>query len=210
MNDKPANIPQGAIVWLVFGVAVLIPLLFWLDRIGWSISKITAISLFPLLGIWAWSIMWTHYVLGTHRILYDRSKNILYSRISGLLVLVLILLHPTILAWNQWKITDTLPPTSYYNYAGNSLKLYVFMGLVGLILFLAYEVFERIKDKKIIRNNWFWISLSQAVAMVLIFMHALKLGNLTNDAFFQLYWILLGFALIPCIGVILQEDYRKK
>ncbi|MCA9332951.1 hypothetical protein KDA00_03690 [Candidatus Saccharibacteria bacterium] len=204
-NKSPSKLP-----WVLFAFIIVIPFISWAAIRNWSLSNLSALSVFPILGVWAWSIMWTHYVLGTHRIMTNSSKNHLYARISGYLVLLLIILHPTLLAWSQWEFTNKLPPTSFYNYAGKSLKLFVFMGAVSLVLFLSYEVLERFKEKSIVKKNWKWISLSQVIAMTLIFMHALKLGNITSNVYFQLYWIILGAILIPCFGVILENDWTKK
>lgn len=197
------------LAWLSLAVVILIPLLFWLDTYNWSLKAVSAVTIFPLLGIWAWSIMWTHYFLGGVRLLTGGEKYALYTKITGYSVLALIVLHPALLAWQQWTTNQLLPPMSFYDFVASSMKMYVFFGSVSLLLFITYAIVRRFKNKPIIQNNWHWISISQAVAMILIFIHALAIGGLTNNASYELYWVLLGALLLPCAGLVVRNDWLE-
>lgn len=195
----------------MMAIVLTIPAIEWLRLRNWSLAGLSALALFPLLGLWAWSIMWTHYALGAIRISNSSiKKNYGYSKVSMYIVLGLILLHPGLLAYGMWNLTGLLPPSSYYSYVAPGLKLYVIFGVVALALFLSYDVFERLKDKTWVKRHWFWISLSQAFAMVLIFVHSLKLGQNLHSGWFQMYWILLGALLIPCFALVLRTDWSSR
>lgn len=197
--------------WVLFVPVIVLPYIAWSQRLNWNYSEVNAYLLFPLLGLWAWGIMWTHYAYGGLRLVNNNlQKNRFYSKFTGVLVLFLILMHPGLLALEQWENTSTLPPQSFYSYVASSQKLFVVFGSIALIIFLSFEVFERIKSKPLVTKNWKWISLSQVIAMTLIFIHAMAIGNTLNSGWIEYFWVMLGALLIPCFGLVLQADWRNK
>jgi hypothetical protein len=137
-------------------------------------------------------------------------KEIAYSKFSSHVVLGCILLHPAILAYMQLKNSQGVPPQSFVNYVGEDLKLAVMIGSFSLLLFLSYEFFKRMKENATVKKHWGAVSLSQSLAMLLIFIHGLRLGQDITDGWFRFVWILYGVALIPCLYVIHREDFREK
>lgn len=211
MDDTTATASTRFLPWVFMFMAFLVPFIAWSSERSWSYDKLTLLAIFPLLGLWAWSIMWTHYAYGTLRLTNPGlQKNKLYSKVSGILVLFLVLLHPFLLILNQWQTLEKLPPESVYSYAASNQKLYVFFGVVALTLFLSFEIFERLKDNAFVKRNWKWVSLSQMIAMTLIFSHALSLGSNLSVGWFELYWVTLGALLIPCFGIIGRADWQQK
>lgn len=171
-----------------------------------------AFAVFPLLGVWAWSLMWTHYVYGALRICWPHHfrEDKQYDCITAWLVLLFILLHPFLLAWEQKQRTQLLPPESFLAYVPPELELFITFGTIGLLLFLAYEVFGRLRQRAIFRRNWLWVSLSQVLAMSLIFVHGLQIGQSVLAGWGAIYWTVLGVALIPAMVVVVREDWRKQ
>ncbi len=202
VNNK--NLP-----WYLFSAVVTIAAIEFGQSINWKLESLTLLGLFPLLGLLAWSIMWTHYVVGANRILTKQPKNILYSKISGVIVLFLILLHPGLLAISLYQNTGSLPPTSFLSYVGSNMALAVIIAELALLSFITYEFLERAKNRPSFNRYWFWISLSQVVAMIFIFVHSLMLGRNLMSGWFQFYWIILGALLIPCFGLILRSEWNS-
>lgn len=198
-----------SLVWGMFIVIVAVPTIAWLENNNFSITN-PRTQLIGLLGILGYSIMWTHYSLGALRITYGRSKDQLYSRISHMLVFLIILLHPILIYWQAFDVLGELPPFSVYGLVASSMKIFVFMGTVALALFLSFDVLERFKKNSFVARNWKWVSLSQVFAMTLIFFHGLALGGTLDIAWFEFYWVCLGALLIPCFGIILRSDFTKK
>jgi hypothetical protein len=194
--------------WAVGVTAVTLPYIAW-SSAGGTISS--PYSVFPLLGVWAWTLMWTHYMYGTLSLVsgkFKRSK--VYKSTSAYLVLAFILLHPGLLIYRLYEDTGMRPPESYISYVGEQNQLFIFFGTISLVTFLSYEIFKRIRAVAIVKRMWFWISISQAIAMILIFIHGLKLGSHLYGGWFQAYWVLLGCLLIPCFAVILRYDWRDR
>jgi hypothetical protein len=82
-------------------------------------------------------------------------------------------------------------------------------GSIALLIFLSFEVFGRIKAIPFMQRNWKWVSVSQMIAMTLIFFHGLGIGSILESPAIELYWVALGVLLIPCFGVIGREDWKR-
>lgn len=200
----------GRLAWVVYWFVVLVAIVAWGSGFAWDFSNLNAYLFFPLLGLLAWSIMWTHYFLGflSH---YSKAFKMskFYKDMTGYKVLALILLHPGLLAFAQWQSGQGFPPSSYIKYVGSAMMLSIIFAEIALVTFLSFDVFRRIKNRPVIQRNWRWVSLSQMVAMALIFMHSLKLGQNLQAGWFRYYWILLGILLIPSFIVVGKKDWQK-
>lgn len=132
-----------------------------------------------------------------------------YSGITGAAVLGFLLLHPGLLSFAQFRNGQGLPPSSYLNYVGSGMFLSVMLGSIALIIFLSFEVFNRIKTKPAIIKWWPAISISQSIAMMLVFVHALNLGVIVSNGWFLYIWWLCGIILFPCFCLIHARDLDK-
>ena len=206
MNQKNFDI----LSWVIFAVSVFLPFLVWGSNLSWDFNNVSIYSFFPLLGLIAWMTMWTHYVTGAIRIRNPKLvKPNHYSTVTGYLVLACLLLHPGLLAYAQNRNGQGLPPSSFFAYTGDGLKLAVMFGSISLLIFLSFEVFNRLKDRQLVKKYWWAISLSQSLAMTLIFIHGLRLGNNLQSSLFTFVWVLYGLLLLPCFYIIHLEDFKS-
>lgn len=183
--------------WALGILVLLLALAVWVGQ-RFNKGSVTAYDLFPLLGLGAFSLMWTHYVLGSlrRRLGVSSGENKMYSHVSGWVVLALILLHPGILIYQLYKDGFGLPPKSYLTvYAETSMKVAIGIGTISLIIFLAFEL-----KKKFAKKSWWrFIEYAQVVAMGLIFMHGLSLGRELGVLWYKLVWIFYGISLISAV-----------
>jgi hypothetical protein len=206
MTQKSFN----TFVWTVLAFAILVPFIVWGQGINWQIGSITIYRWFSLFGLLAWMVMWTHYINGAIRVKNPKlSKPKFYEPLTAYLVLASLLLHPGLLIYAQWRNGAGLPPNSYLDYVGESLAIAVMFGTISLIIFLSFEVFNRLKHKQTIINWWPAISISQSIAMILIFIHGLRLGTNLSSGWFVYVWILCGIALIPCFYISHESEFSK-
>ena len=198
------------VIWGIFTASAVLPFIAWGNSVNWSLSSLGALQYFPLFGLLAWMIMWTHYVSGALRIKYpDLSQPKYYSKLTSWIVLFSLLLHPGLLSYKLWSLTDTTPPGSWFNFVPG-MKLAVILGSIALIIFLSFEVFDRMKDNALVKKYWLLISISQSLAMTLIFVHGLRVGTRLQEGWFMWAWLLCGLALIPCLYLIHKSDLLKK
>jgi len=199
------------IAWTTVFLSLATVFFAWSGGVDWNSGSITAYQWFPLFGLIAWITMAGHYYLGALRLIHPELKSPKgYKAFTAYLVLGSLLLHPGILALEQSNNGQGLPPTSFYNYVGDGLKLAVMLGSISLIIFLSFEIFDRIRDKKFIKKYLTAISISQSIAMTLIWVHALRLGGSLGEGWFQFVWIVAGLSLIPCFYIIHKEDFQSK
>lgn len=190
--------------WVLAAAVTVLAVGVWAgERLGGSI---TAYTIFPLLGLVAFSLMWTHYVLGSTRRLMkvDLKENKQYFKITGFIVLFLILLHPGILIATLYRDGFGLPPNSYLTvYAEPAMKGAIMLGTISLLIFLAYELHGKFKNK----SWWKYVEYLQILAMFFIFYHGLTLGRELSIGWYKTVWYLYGVSLLA--AVIFNYWYDK-
>jgi len=196
--------------WGLFVLAALLPAIAWGDARGWELERLTAYSVFPLLGMWAWITMSTHFMIAAVRIKNSALKELVsFRKVTGYFVLFCLLLHPGLLAFKQFQIGEGLPPSSFLSYVASSSRYAVLLGSVSWVTFISYEFFVRLRKRPTVARNWKWISLSQVVAMTLIFIHSLRLGQHLQTDYFRLAWIACFVVLLPCFYIILDKAFAE-
>lgn len=179
--------------WAV-GVGVLVTAtVAWMQSRNILQHGVNEFSLFPLFGLVAFMLMWSHFVFGAVRRLMGLKKSAagIYWPISSAFVLALIILHPLLL--NYRLIVDGLglPPSSYEMVYG-SKAAFLMLGTVCLLIFLMFELQRWFHDK----NWWKYVEYAQVAAMIGIFIHALMLGQELTVKWFLVLWWLYGLLLI--------------
>lgn len=208
MSKPPANIDLSArprsilvcqiIAWSLSLVASLLSILAWGNDYDWRFTPFNSYQVFPLLGLLAFSLMWTHYASSLLRELLGVAKVKLagYFEITGYAVLILICLHPGLLIYQLFRDGAGLPPSSYEHYVAPGLGWVTLLGTASLLVFLAYE-FRRIYEQ---RPWWPYVVAAGDLAMLAIFYHGLRLGTqLQQDDWFQAVWWFYGLTLVAMI-----------
>ncbi len=199
MNDKQLRL----IVWLISAISVVLAVVAWGGDLQWNFGYLSTYSLFPLFGLVAFSLMWSHYMAAMLRRLVRAEASSLarYFEITSLAVLAAILLHPGLLLWQLWRDGLGLPPGSVRAYTG---PLYgaALLGVIALVLFMAYELRRKFKT----RSWWKYVQNASDFAMFLILIHALRLGSNLQQGWFRGVWYFYGLSLL----VALVYNYLAK
>lgn len=193
---KPKQIK--AVAWGSATAGTLLSLYVWGASLSWDISNITAYSLFPVLGLVAYSLMISHYLTSTVRVISNQPRDVVkrYLNITSTVVLICILLHPTILIYKLWATGNGLPPASYTSYVAASMIIWVYVGTLSLLAFLAYEL----RRKYVTKTWWKYIQYASDIAMIGIFFHGLKLGQHLQAGWFQVVWYVYGIILLGSLA----------
>lgn len=203
------NLKNPMTAWLLVAMVATASLVGWYAI--WGSAPLTAASIFPLFGLLAWSVMWVHYVYGAMQLRYDFPEPpSLYHPLTYTLVLALILLHPLLFNMLRYQQTGLLPPESYVGYVGESNVIFVLLGTFALLLFLSFEVVRHLRNNKTIRKYWHIISITQVVAMVSIYIHALALGDIVTSTGFMAWWSLLGVTFVPAAYIVASNDWQRR
>jgi len=190
-------------VWLPWSLTIFVCILAifaWGQSLDWQLSALSIYLVFPVLGLLAFSIMWSHYMVGFLRrtILHGTPLHEFFNW-TGYAVLVLLVLHPGLLIYQRFHDGFGLPPGSYESYVAPSLAWVTLLGTVSLLVFLSFEL-KRWFNKK---NWWRYVLIANDLAMLAIFYHGLRLGSQTHLTWFRYLWWFYGVTL----GAVLVHKY---
>jgi hypothetical protein len=204
MDGRRTRYAQLAAWTLSLAVAAA-ALVSWGHDYGWHFWPMDAYVLFPLFGLLAYSIMWSHYANSSLRQVLHLDKKALksYFEITSFAVLLFICLHPGLLIYQRFRDGAGLPPGSYESYVAPSLKWITLLGSVSLLVFLAYELRRWYRD----RSWWKYVVTAGDLAMLAIFYHGLKLGtDLSRGHWFRALWWFYGLSLL---GFLAHKYYLR-
>lgn len=187
----------STVAWTLAGVTSLLALIVWGQSYSWRFNILDAYLLFPVLGLLAFSIMWSHYISGALRQYLRLSPSTLqsYFENTSFLVLALILLHPGLLILQRFLDGFGLPPQSYLGYVAPGLGWIAILGSVSLLAFLLFELRRYFSD----RSWWKYILLLNDAAMLAVFYHGLRLGGQLQVDWYRAVWYFYGITLVAAI-----------
>jgi len=206
MKDTPVRQTSPiamTVAWTLSGLVSLLALIVWGSSFGWQFSGFSTYQLFPIFGLLAFSVMWSHYVMGlVHRLFFGKTELAGYFRWTGYFVLLCIVAHPGLLIYQRFRDGFGLPPGSYETYVAPSVAWVTLLGSVCLLIFLAFEL-HRWFGK---RSWWKYVVYAGDLAMLGIFYHSLRLGSQTHGGWYRIVWWVYGVSLIA----VLLYNYAGK
>lgn len=205
MNQLVAKYHRG-IEWALGVFVVISSLTVWMGNREPGQEVLTIYDIFPLFGLMAFGLMWTHFVMGALRRYGNvpAVKDSIYKTASFGIVLGLLILHPGLLWLGLYLDGLGPPPFSYIN-AYSTQLLAVGLGSIGLTIFLAFELHRWFKN----RTWWKYVEWAQIVGMAAIFYHAIELGGELQMDWFMAVWWFYGITLALSI-LYSYLIYRKK
>ncbi len=194
--------------WVGTAVLVTLAIVRW-AQVRLADGEVGQYELFPLLGLLAFTLMWTHYVSGAVQNFVGAKEGTLrtFFAVTSWFVLALILLHPGIFMYTLWADGLGFPPTSYLSvYVDTGARIALGLGSLSFIAFLAYELHRRYKNA----SWWRFVEYANVAAMFAIFFHALSLGGEVASGWFSVIWIIYGVILATVIGYTYYYDFKHK
>ncbi|MDB5170990.1 MAG: hypothetical protein JWO35_684 [Candidatus Saccharibacteria bacterium] len=190
--------------WALAAIVSIIAIVAWGGHRGYTLSGVNGFQLFPLLGLLAFSIMWSHYINSTIGELIGVNRKVLkrYYQYTGYAVLVLICLHPGILIYSLFRNGVGLPPGSYEHYVGPGLGWVALLGTVSFFVFIAFEFRRVFAD----RSWWHFVTEAGDLAMLAILYHGFRLGGNLQQGWFRFVWL---FYFVTLVAVLLRSYYKK-
>ena len=189
---------------LVMAMVVLNLLVLGSSIVAWAGSlngDLGRYDVFPLFGLLAWGLMWSHYVTGSLRryLGFDKEEPVLraYFGVTGALVLGMIVLHPAIFYFGLFQDGFGLPPVSSFQVYGSlAARMALLFGSLSLTVFLLFELGRWFRK----RSWWRFAEYASMAAMLFIAVHALLLGGELMSGWFQLMWFGFGTVLVLAFG----------
>ncbi|GAC1499607.1 MAG: hypothetical protein NVS1B10_02510 [Candidatus Saccharimonadales bacterium] len=190
--------------WAMALTVSIVGTIAWGKAYGWHLLPLNIYQLFPLLGIIAFSIMWTHYITATFRDLTGTAKEKLasYYKYTGYLVLALICLHPGLLIFQRFRDGAGFPPHSYESYVAPGLGWVTLLGTTAWLIFIAFEFHRKFGHK----SWWHYVQDSSDLAMLFILYHGLRLGTSLQTGWFRSVWY---FYTLTFVAVLIRKYYIR-
>lgn len=195
--------------WTIALIAVMPTFIAWYSGPRGGLFGITAYDLFPLLGLIAYALMWSHYMVAALRIHLGLEKSIVkrFKTTTGWIVLVLVILHPSLLVYSLWRDGLGLPPESYLrNYIVAGTEWAAFLGAFSLLLFLAYELHRWFEN----RQWWSYVRRMSDLGMILIFIHGVTLGGELGGGWFRVVWFMYGAVFMAVLLFTYLRESRGR
>lgn len=201
-NNQPEQ-AYDLVPWVLSIFVALLAVWAWGSTYNWQFAGFSTYQFFPVLGLTAYSIMWSTYAVGFLKKTVLKTVSLKdYYRVTGYFVLLLIVLHPGLLIYQRFRDGFGLPPHSYESYVAPGMAWITLLGSVCLLIFLSYEL-RRFFSK---RKWWKYVVYAGDAAMIGIFYHSLRLGSQLQTGWFRTVWWFYGISLV----MILAYNYSLK
>ncbi len=176
------------LIWIGQFLVLLPPSIVWYQQWQGQFDNLNLLGFFPLLGMLAFSIMWYHFFVATIKRLKPNLMNFKkYYRMTGNVVLALILLHPGLLLIAEYQGGFTT-----LDYVGPKKHLYYYFALIAWSIFILYEIVDRLREKPLVKKHWDLISNLNRLGFILIYFHGLNLGQHLQNGFLRNLWLFYG------------------
>lgn len=201
---KPSQLKVFA--WGLSGLVCIVAVAAWGQSLRWHLSTISTYQLFPVFGLLAFSLMWSHYVAAVVRQYFKIEKAVLktYFEATSIAVLAVILLHVGLLVYQLYHDGLGLPPGSELNYVPPSRSFYILIAMFSFFVFMSYELRRKFDT----RSWWKYVQYASDLAIVLIYIHGLKLGDQLQAGWLRAVWYLYGLTLAVALGYIYTGKYQ--
>lgn len=198
MDTKKQPYVTGIIAATILTVmSSLVAIVAWRQINTAPLQELSTYEIFPLFGLLAFSLLWCLYTtdaIANFRNIENESLRP-YYRITGYVLLVVLLAHPALLIIPLWRDGFGLPPGSYAAYVAPNLVWVVTLGTLALLAFLTYELRRWFKK----RNWWKWVLYGNDIAMLAILYHGFTLGGELQSGWFQGVWLFYGMTFVTYV-----------
>jgi len=179
------------LVWASYLFVISTTLSAWNARFHGGLA---GFALPSLLAILAFGLMWVHYLAAYLKANYEPELDVRKSiKVTQWLVLIAIIAHPLAIISKLNQAGYGLPPNSFKNYFGAYGALFITLGTISLLAFLAFELKNQLKKRP---RAWGVVLKFNDVAMLLIILHGFKLGFVINSGWFRYIWLGYGLSLL--------------
>lgn len=194
--------------WLTSLITCVLAITKWGHDHNWQFSPLSPYTIFPVLGLLAFSLMWSHYIASVLRqsLKLDRAVLKRYFETTSIAVLILICLHPSLLIYQRFRDGYGLPPHSYESYVAPGLGWVTLLGSVCFLIFIGYEL-RRFYGS---RSWWKYMQIASDAAMLGILYHALRLGSQLRSGWYRDVWYFYGITLVGAITYGYVQKFKVR
>jgi len=156
--------------------------------------KTAARLVFPIFGLYAFTLLWTQLLIGPNAIL---PKITIFHHRQGIFIFLLVLTHPTLIL-----IAFGLYQYLGYKFLPKPLVLYAFLGTVALGFLTVTAVTAILSRLSFLKYKWRMFHFLNYVVFTLAWIHSWNLGSDIKSSNLKYLWIF--FAVTALISAFLR------
>jgi ferredoxin-NADP reductase len=164
--------------------------------------KISSLILFPLLGLYAYYLLWVQIIIGSQ--MWRLRSHIpwieKFHRTQGVFVLLFALLHP-LLILSGFGLHEYLN----FKFVAPAGIPYVILGDIQLVLLVCTVVTAILRNTKWLSNHWRKIHYLNYIVFILVWIHSWNLGSDVQGSHLRFVWWVIGVTGLIVIGLRLKE-----
>lgn len=221
----PVNVPvqhepaarSGLWRWMAtlvyVSVLVLPGYVFFSQRGGLSFLqgldfKTFNLAIFPLVGLYAFTLLWSQFVIGAARSVLRtvvHPKIITFHRRQGVLIFLLAWLHPTLRFFGigldqyfkSWNVAPSLVP-------------YLWLGYVQLFLLMLTAGTALLRKLPWLKTRWHTIHYLNYGVFVLVWIHSWFLGSDVRSTNLRYLWWFFAVTALAATAVRIRQAMLKR
>jgi len=161
--------------------------------------KTAARLVFPIFGLYAFTLLWTQLLIGPNAILFRKvqPKITIFHHRQGIFIFLLVLTHPTLIL-----IAFGLYQYLGYKFLPKPLVLYAFLGTVALGFLTVTAVTAILSRLSFLKYKWRMFHFLNYVVFTLAWIHSWNLGSDIKSSNLKYLWIF--FAVTALISAFLR------
>ena len=151
--------------------------------------KTAARLVFPIFGLYAFTLLWTQLLIGPNAILFRKvqPKITIFHHRQGIFIFLLVLTHPTLIL-----IAFGLYQYLGYKFLPKPLVLYAFLGTVALGFLTVTAVTAILSRLSFLKYKWRMFHFLNYVVFTLAWIHSWNLGSDIQSTNLKYLWIFFG------------------
>lgn len=158
-----------------------------------------AYALFPLLGLYAFSMLWLQFIMGSARDVLAKAypRVLKFHMNQGPFVLFFSLLHPLLLT-----LGVGLESYLYMTYIATEMKLYAFLGVLALFFMILAVGAAKFRTHPWLQRRWIYVHYLNYLVFIFSWLHSWNVGTDIQTAPLRYLWLFYGVTAI--VGILLR------
>jgi len=161
----------------------------WFSFLAGADFKTAARLLFPLFGLYAFTLLWSQLILGPNAILFRKvqPKITIFHHRQGIFIFLLAVFHPTLIL-----IAFGFSQYLGYKFLPQPLALYAFLGTLALGLLTLTVITAILSRLSFLSYKWRIFHFLNYVVFALAWIHSWNLGSDIKSTNLKYLWIFFG------------------
>ncbi|MFA6042186.1 MAG: ferric reductase-like transmembrane domain-containing protein [Patescibacteria group bacterium] len=156
-------------------------------------------ELFPLVGLYAFTLVWTQVLLGSMMSKWTKWVGLGFAqhRVVGPTVLLFALIHPVLLlvgvGWTDYLNRSYVEPTQ---------QVFIYFGLTALLLVLLTALSALLRTRPWVQRWWRKVHVFNYIVFASAWIHSWNLGTDIQSTGLRFLWI--GFGITGAIAMTVR------